>query len=81
MIYYLFIIIYYLSTPPISAKENKRAGIPRMESSLYPAAIPSTTTTWETFPYVLKCPTADIPDHALVEDQSEDVATDVKFCV
>lgn len=52
-----------------------------MKSSLYPTAIPSTTMTWETFPYVLKYPTADIPDHALVEDQSKDVATDVKFCV
>lgn len=28
-----------------------------------------------------KCSTADIPDHALVEDQSEDIATDVKFCI
>lgn len=30
---------------------------------------------------VVNYPTAGLPDHALVEDQSEDVATDVKLRV
>lgn len=35
----------------------------------------------EAFQKVLDYPTAGLPDHALVEDQSEDVATDVKFSI
>lgn len=35
----------------------------------------------EAFQKVVDYPTAGLPDHALVEDQSEDVATDVKFSV
>lgn len=35
----------------------------------------------EAFQKVVDYPTAGLPDHALVEDQSEDVTTDVKFSV
>ena len=35
----------------------------------------------DAFLQVICCPPADLPDHALVEDQSKDVAADVKFSV
>lgn len=35
----------------------------------------------EAFQKVVDYPTAGLPDHALIEDQSEDIATDVKFGV
>lgn len=35
----------------------------------------------EAFLKVANYPTAGLPDHALVEDQSEDIATNVKFSV
>ena len=37
--------------------------------------------TLEAFQKVVHYPMAGLPDHALVEDQSEDIATDVKFGV
>lgn len=47
----------------------------------YQATVLYATMHLEAFRKVVNYPTAGLPDHALVEDQSEDISTDVKFGV